>query len=101
MTACEELEATATPHPGASARSAIDDNSARSPSTTSSGPSPTSRLTAPSSWSTTRTWENEGDIIFAAQAATPELLAFMVRYTSGVICVPLPGLDLNRLRACR
>ncbi|MDS1269449.1 bifunctional 3,4-dihydroxy-2-butanone-4-phosphate synthase/GTP cyclohydrolase II [Lipingzhangella sp. LS1_29] len=41
--------------------------------------------------------ENEGDIIFAADAATPELLAFMVRYTSGVICVPLLGADLDRL----
>ncbi|MGE2832562.1 bifunctional 3,4-dihydroxy-2-butanone-4-phosphate synthase/GTP cyclohydrolase II [Mycobacterium sp. SMC-4] len=35
--------------------------------------------------------ENEGDIIFAAQAATPELMAFTVRYSSGVICVPMPG----------
>ncbi len=42
--------------------------------------------------------ENEGDIIFAASAATPELLAFMVRYTSGVICVPLPGAELDRLQ---
>jgi 3,4-dihydroxy 2-butanone 4-phosphate synthase/GTP cyclohydrolase II len=42
--------------------------------------------------------ENEGDIIFAASAATPELLAFMIRYTSGVICVPLPGQDLDRLQ---
>jgi len=41
--------------------------------------------------------ENEGDIIFAAQKATPELLAFMIRYTSGVICVPMPGPDLDRL----
>jgi 3,4-dihydroxy 2-butanone 4-phosphate synthase/GTP cyclohydrolase II len=41
--------------------------------------------------------ENEGDIIFAASKATPELLAFMIRYTSGVICVPLPGPDLDRL----
>ncbi len=41
--------------------------------------------------------ENEGDIIFAAEKATPELLAFMVRYTSGVICVPMPGPDLDRL----
>ena len=31
---------------------------------------------------------DEGDIIFAASMATPELLAFMIRYTSGVICVP-------------
>ena len=35
--------------------------------------------------------ENEGDMIFAAEKATPELLAFMVRYTSGVICVPMPA----------
>jgi 3,4-dihydroxy 2-butanone 4-phosphate synthase/GTP cyclohydrolase II len=41
--------------------------------------------------------ENEGDIIFAAEKATPELLAFMVRYTSGVVCVPMPGPDLDRL----
>jgi 3,4-dihydroxy 2-butanone 4-phosphate synthase / GTP cyclohydrolase II len=41
--------------------------------------------------------ENEGDIIFAASQATPELLAFMIRYTSGVICVPLPGAELDRL----
>jgi 3,4-dihydroxy 2-butanone 4-phosphate synthase/GTP cyclohydrolase II len=42
--------------------------------------------------------ENEGDIIFAASAATPELLAFMIRYTSGVICVPMPGKELDRLQ---
>jgi len=42
--------------------------------------------------------ENEGDIIFAAAMATPELLAFMIRYTSGVICVPLPGAELDRLQ---
>ncbi|MDO5508411.1 MAG: 3,4-dihydroxy-2-butanone-4-phosphate synthase, partial [Corynebacterium casei] len=32
--------------------------------------------------------ENEGDLIFAAELATPELVAFMVRYSSGYICVP-------------
>src|ERR1700739_3934739 len=42
--------------------------------------------------------ENEGDLIFAAQMATPELVAFMIRYTSGVICVPMRGADLDRLR---
>jgi 3,4-dihydroxy 2-butanone 4-phosphate synthase / GTP cyclohydrolase II len=42
--------------------------------------------------------ENEGDIIFAATKATPELLGFMIRYTSGVICVPMPGPDLDRLQ---
>jgi 3,4-dihydroxy 2-butanone 4-phosphate synthase / GTP cyclohydrolase II len=41
--------------------------------------------------------ENEGDIILAAAKATPDLLAFMIRYTSGVICVPLPGAELDRL----
>ena len=33
--------------------------------------------------------ENEGDIIFAAQFATAQLMAFTIRYTSGVICVPM------------
>src|ERR1700748_562791 len=33
--------------------------------------------------------ENEGDLIFAAEHATPELVAFMRRYTSGYICAPL------------
>jgi len=33
--------------------------------------------------------ENEGDIIFAAERATPELMGFMIRYTSGVVCAPL------------
>ncbi|GAA2100366.1 bifunctional 3,4-dihydroxy-2-butanone-4-phosphate synthase/GTP cyclohydrolase II [Actinomadura alba] len=41
--------------------------------------------------------ENEGDIIFAAAKATPELLAFTIRYTSGVICVPMLGEELDRL----
>lgn len=41
--------------------------------------------------------ENEGDIIFAAEKATPELIAFMVRYSSGYICAPLTGADCNRL----
>ena len=41
--------------------------------------------------------ENEGDLIFAAEFATQELLAFMVRYTSGYICVPLPEDEADRL----
>lgn len=41
--------------------------------------------------------ENEGDLIFAAEKATPELVAFMVRYTSGYLCVPLDGADCDRL----
>lgn len=35
--------------------------------------------------------ENEGDLIMAADAATPETIAFIVRHTSGVICAALPG----------
>jgi len=35
--------------------------------------------------------ENEGDLIMAAEKATPEKLAFMIRHTSGIICVPLPA----------
>jgi 3,4-dihydroxy 2-butanone 4-phosphate synthase/GTP cyclohydrolase II len=34
--------------------------------------------------------ENEGDLIMAASKATPEQLAFMIRHTSGIICVPMP-----------
>ncbi|MCR3723014.1 MULTISPECIES: bifunctional 3,4-dihydroxy-2-butanone-4-phosphate synthase/GTP cyclohydrolase II [Prauserella salsuginis group] len=41
--------------------------------------------------------ENEGDLIFAAEKVTPELLAFMVRYTSGYVCVSLTGEDCDRL----
>ncbi|MGB3302224.1 bifunctional 3,4-dihydroxy-2-butanone-4-phosphate synthase/GTP cyclohydrolase II [Gordonia sp. (in: high G+C Gram-positive bacteria)] len=41
--------------------------------------------------------ENEGDLIFAAEMATPELVAFMVRYTSGYLCVPLTGEDCDRM----
>jgi 3,4-dihydroxy 2-butanone 4-phosphate synthase / GTP cyclohydrolase II len=41
--------------------------------------------------------ENEGDLILAAEKATPELITFMIRYTSGVICVPMEGKDLDRL----
>src|SRR5689334_13010504 len=41
--------------------------------------------------------ENEGDLIFAAEKATPELVSFMVRYTSGYICVALTEADCERL----
>ena len=41
--------------------------------------------------------ENEGDLIFAAEKATPELVAFMVRYTSGYLCVPLDGAICDKL----
>lgn len=41
--------------------------------------------------------ENEADLIQAAELATAESIGFMVRYTSGVICVPMLGKDLERL----
>ncbi|SFG66305.1 GTP cyclohydrolase II [Corynebacterium spheniscorum] len=41
--------------------------------------------------------ENEGDLIFAAEKATPELVAFMVRYSSGYICASLTGPECERL----
>jgi 3,4-dihydroxy 2-butanone 4-phosphate synthase / GTP cyclohydrolase II len=41
--------------------------------------------------------ENEGDLVMAADAATPESLAFIVRHSSGVVCVPMLGEDLDRL----
>jgi 3,4-dihydroxy 2-butanone 4-phosphate synthase/GTP cyclohydrolase II len=42
--------------------------------------------------------ENEGDLILAAEMVTPERIAFMVRHTSGLICVPLLGERLDELR---
>lgn len=42
--------------------------------------------------------ENEGDLIFAASKATPELVAFMIRYTSGYICVGMTPERLDHLQ---
>lgn len=41
--------------------------------------------------------ENEGDLIFAAEKVTPELIGFMVRHCSGIICVPMEGERLEQL----
>jgi 3,4-dihydroxy 2-butanone 4-phosphate synthase/GTP cyclohydrolase II len=41
--------------------------------------------------------ENEGDLIVAAELVTPEIIAFMRRYTSGYICVPITEADADRL----
>src|SRR3954453_1726121 len=41
--------------------------------------------------------ENEGDLVFAAEKVTPELVAFMVRHTSGFICGPLTESECDRL----
>ncbi|MCI0749632.1 MAG: 3,4-dihydroxy-2-butanone-4-phosphate synthase [Nevskiales bacterium] len=42
--------------------------------------------------------ENEGDLIMAAEKVTPEAVAFFVRHTSGIICMPMMREDLDRLR---
>jgi len=41
--------------------------------------------------------ENEGDLICAADAITPEIINFMATYGRGLICVTLPGLEASRL----
>ena len=41
--------------------------------------------------------ENEGDLILAAESATPEKLGFMLRHTSGIICLPIVGERLDEL----
>ncbi|MDQ4096390.1 MAG: bifunctional 3,4-dihydroxy-2-butanone-4-phosphate synthase/GTP cyclohydrolase II [Actinomycetota bacterium] len=41
--------------------------------------------------------ENEGDLIMAAEAATPEKIAFFLNHTSGVICMPMLGERLDQL----
>jgi 3,4-dihydroxy 2-butanone 4-phosphate synthase / GTP cyclohydrolase II len=41
--------------------------------------------------------ENEGDLIMAAEHATAEAVAFMIRHTSGIICVPMEEEQLTRL----
>ena len=42
--------------------------------------------------------ENEGDLIIAAEKMTPDKMAFMIRYTSGVICLPMEGERLDELQ---
>jgi 3,4-dihydroxy 2-butanone 4-phosphate synthase/GTP cyclohydrolase II len=41
--------------------------------------------------------ENEGDLVFAASKSTPALMAFTIRYSSGVICAPVTAPTLDRL----
>jgi 3,4-dihydroxy 2-butanone 4-phosphate synthase / GTP cyclohydrolase II len=41
--------------------------------------------------------EDEGDLIFAAETATPEKVSFMVRHTSGVLCTSLTGARVDEL----
>ncbi len=41
--------------------------------------------------------ENEGDLIMAASAATPQTINMMIRYCSGIVCVPTLEPNLRRL----
>ncbi len=41
--------------------------------------------------------ENEGDLIMAASKATPETVNMMIRYCSGIVCVPTIEPQLRRL----
>jgi 3,4-dihydroxy 2-butanone 4-phosphate synthase/GTP cyclohydrolase II len=41
--------------------------------------------------------ENEGDLIMAASKATPETINMMIRYGSGIVCVPTTEFQLRRL----
>jgi len=42
--------------------------------------------------------ENEGDLIIAAEKITSQQMAFLVRYSSGVVCVALTGERLEQLQ---
>jgi 3,4-dihydroxy 2-butanone 4-phosphate synthase/GTP cyclohydrolase II len=44
-----------------------------------------------------KTRENEGDLIVGAEFASAETLAFMVRHTTGIVCVALPGDRIDAL----
>jgi 3,4-dihydroxy 2-butanone 4-phosphate synthase/GTP cyclohydrolase II len=41
--------------------------------------------------------ENEGDLILAAEKATPEAINFMVRHARGLVCIPMIGERLDEL----
>jgi len=41
--------------------------------------------------------ENEGDLILAAETATQSQIGFMLRHTSGIICLPVIGERLDEL----
>ena len=45
--------------------------------------------------------ENEGDLIFAAELATPELMAFTIRWSSGYVCVPDDRARTSTGSSCR
>ena len=43
------------------------------------------------------TRENEGDLIFAAQKTTPEMVNFMMKFGRGLICVPMTAERVHEL----
>ncbi len=44
------------------------------------------------------TRENEGDIVIAAEHATPENINFMIKYARGLVCVPMSAEFLDKLK---
>lgn len=41
--------------------------------------------------------ENEGDLVYPAEVIDEQAIAFMLKYTSGIICLPLEGETLDHL----
>ncbi len=41
--------------------------------------------------------ENEGDIVIAAEFATPEVINFMIKHARGLVCMPMLEADFKRL----
>ncbi|MGB8287630.1 MAG: 3,4-dihydroxy-2-butanone-4-phosphate synthase, partial [Rhizobium ruizarguesonis] len=41
--------------------------------------------------------ENEGDIVVAADAVTPETIAFMMNHARGLVCIAMEGERLDAL----
>jgi 3,4-dihydroxy 2-butanone 4-phosphate synthase/GTP cyclohydrolase II len=42
--------------------------------------------------------ENEGDLVLAAETVTEKQMAFLVRHTTGIICVPMPSERIDELK---
>src|SRR5437762_751103 len=41
--------------------------------------------------------ENEGDLVFPAEHITPAIMNFIIRHSSGVVCLALPESRLKKL----
>ena len=42
--------------------------------------------------------ENEGDLIYPAENITPEIMAFIIKYTSGLICCAMHHTMIDNLK---